>query len=77
MALWDFALDYGRMGVLTGTFEATEEEVKAAIGKTVWWYEELGKHSSDEFVLREDMITPHIESERGFNPLEHIEEGGE
>lgn len=72
MPLWDFELDYGRMGVLQGTFEATEEEVKAAIGKTVWWDEELGKHSNDEFVLAEDMITPHVEKPFGFNPLEGI-----
>lgn len=77
MALWDFELDYGRMGVLKGVFEATEEEVKAAIGKTVSWDEELGKHSQDEFILEEGMITPHVERSFGFDLLGNINEGVE
>ena len=75
--LWDFYLDYGRMGELSGTFEATEEEVEAAIGKTVWWSEELGKHSEDEFTLTRDMISPHEAGVRGFDPLQHIDEDEE
>lgn len=74
MPLWDFYLDYGRMGELEGTFEATEEEVETAIGKTVWWSEELGKHSEDEFTLTREMITPHKDGVHGFDPLENIEE---
>ena len=77
MPLWDFELDYGRMGVLHGTFEATEEEIEEAIGKTVWWDEELGKHSNDEFVLEKSMITPHVEKPFGFDPLNNIVEEDE
>lgn len=73
MPLWDFELDYGRQGVLRGTFEATEEEIDNAVGKSVSWYEELGKHSQDEFIFEKSMVTPHKEHETGFNPLENIE----
>lgn len=74
MLLWDFYLDYGRMGALSGTFEATEEEIEAAIGKTIWWSEELGKHSEGDFTLTRDMISSHTEKPVGFDPLEHIDE---
>lgn len=74
MPLWDFELDYGRQGTLSGTFEATEQEVKDALGKKVWWGDELGKHSEGEFIIEEGMITPHSASIRGFNPLDNIEE---
>ena len=37
--------DCGRMGDVRATFVATEEEVKSAIGKQVYFGEILGKHS--------------------------------
>ncbi len=73
--LWDFYLDYGRMGQLEGVFEATEEEIKNAIGKDVSWDELLGKHSCDTFTLEESMITPHkADKPMGFDPLECLDE---
>jgi hypothetical protein len=76
----------GRMGTLSGLFTATDEEVKAAIGQSVYFGEVLGKHSEvcgtleasevalvtddADFVSRFDEYG----CASGYNPLEYINE---
>ncbi len=43
--LYSFEWDCGRMGFVEGLFVATEEEIKDAIDKEVYFGEILGKHS--------------------------------
>lgn len=75
--LWEFYEDYGRHGELHGVFEATDEEIESAIGKTVWWDEELGKHSQGEVTLTKENLKPYVSGEMGWNPLEQLREEGE
>lgn len=43
--LWEFYMDFGRMGELDGLFVAYPSEIDDAIGKEVYFGEVLGKHS--------------------------------
>jgi hypothetical protein len=84
--LYRFYWDCGRSGELEGLFVATEEEVKDAIGRDVYFGEVLGKHSEVYGVLEEqDLdrldISPDAVAEvskflgsdwSGFNPLDYI-----
>jgi hypothetical protein len=86
--LWNFELDCGRMGSISGRFLATEEDVKAAIGQELYFGEVLGKHSDISATLEEGHITlvtdnPEflfqandlgIDLESGFNPLQYLPE---
>ena len=88
-ALYEFYVNCGRDGELTGLFIADTETVKGCIGRTVSFGEVLGKHSEVEFDLAEYMlklITANAEDiahmERifkgtvqvGYNPIQCIQE---
>ncbi|KAA9007242.1 hypothetical protein D3C73_184980 [compost metagenome] len=86
--LYKFGWDCGRMGDVEGLFVATEEEIKDAIGKEVYFGEILGKHSEifgtfDESDIEKLDISPDAVNEvskylgetwSGYNPLEYINE---
>ena len=55
--LYQFHWDCGRMGSILGIFAATEAEIKAALGKSLYFGEVLGKHSDIRGVLEEKDIT--------------------
>lgn len=56
-SLYKFEWDVGRMGELDGLFVAYDKEVKAAIGKEVYFGEVLGKHSEIYGELEESELT--------------------
>ena len=56
-AIYKFEADFGRYGVLRGLFLADKSEVKYLIGKELYFYEVLGKHSEIRFECKEDHIT--------------------
>ena len=84
--LYQWHWDCGRMGELHGIFVLKPAEINAAIGKTVYFGEVLGKHSDVFGVLKaEDFeridATPEFVAEFfrhfasfGYNPLDYIEE---
>lgn len=88
-ALWRMSFYAGRMGTVMGLFVATDEEVRAAIGKKVYFGEALGKHSDIHGPLEEgdverltdepDFIAKFEEYRcaSGYNPLECLVDGGE
>ena len=85
--LYEFQLDCGRMGELSGLFIAETFDIKNLIGETIYFGEVLGKHSEiicDEFdevnviVKSEDqeLITKlynvfKSNSISGYNPLDY------
>jgi len=87
--LYAYKLDCGRMGEVEGLFVAEEAIIMAALGRTVYFGEILGKHSEivadldinhltvksedPEFILK---LVEIIGSEHisGYNPLDYIEE---
>lgn len=86
LKLYEFFWDCGRQGDIVGLFIATEEQVKNAIGKRVYFGEVLGKHSEIYGILEErDLFVVSDDQEKiewlgrilgssvsGFNPLEYI-----
>ena len=87
--LYSFYWDCGRMGGLDGIFIAEESEVKAIIGKEIYFGEVLGKHSEICGTLDEDDIVVKTDDQAfikqlheimdcntisGFNPLDYHEE---
>lgn len=86
--LWKFYWDCGRMGSVEGLFVATEDEVRAAIGKHVYFGEILGKHSDifgdiDEGDIQKldldsntvEKVTALLcETWSGYNPLQYLSE---
>lgn len=74
----------GRAGTLHGLFTATDEEVKAAIGREIYFGEVLGKHSevygeldAKEVVLVTDDADfvkkfDEYKCASGYNPLEYF-----
>lgn len=89
--LYRFYWNCGRMGDVEGIFIATEEEVEAALGKTVYFGEILGKHSEiygelDRGDLTKLEVSDTTVSEllavvgktvSGYNPLEYLQEEDE
>lgn len=83
---YKFFWDCGRNGNLHGVFIASEEEIKNAIGKEVYFGEVLGKHSEihgtlDEGDLKiltsdpsEISLIKRLGLTSGFNPLNYMEE---
>ena len=61
--LYDFYVDYGRSGEITGLFIADEDAVKRSIGKHVHLGEVLGKHSDVSFDLEEDMFIDYFKGQ--------------
>ncbi len=55
--LYEFYLDCGRLGDITGMFVATDIAVAEAIGKTIGLGEALGKHSNITFTLESGHLT--------------------
>ncbi len=86
--LVEYHADFGRMGDLQGLFVCTEDELKAAMGESVYWGEVLGKHSEIDHDLSDDDITIKSEDQdfiaklvdllgtdiSGFNPVSKIQE---
>lgn len=78
--------DCGRQGSVEGVFISTPEEIKSAIGKTVYFGEVLGKHSEISGTLEEKDIQLVTQDPKaiqviedcnlttGFNPLDYLEE---
>ena len=54
--LYRFRFDCGRYGELNGLFFAMTEEITSLRGKTAYFGEVLGKHSSIEVELEDDMF---------------------
>ena len=85
--VYKFYWDCGRMGKLDGVFIATDDTIKIAIGKEVYFGEVLGKHSEiygildkgDVQLVSDDPVVVEIMEEHGlcsgYDPLEYIEEG--
>ena len=86
--LYSFDRNFGRMGDLDGLFIAEEAEVKAIIGKEIYFGEVLGKHSEIVVTLEEKDLavksedSAFIETLRevigrdtisGHNPLDYYE----
>jgi hypothetical protein len=76
---------FGRMGSLSGIFVATDEEFEAALGKSVYLGEVLGKHSDITAEINEQTVTcltaetqivnffEKYDLETGINPLDCLE----
>lgn len=86
-AVYSMFLEWGRMGTLTGTFLASEEDIMEASGKQVYFGEVLGKHSEiyvddfDEIII--DLVTDDPAAVKifreygltsGYNPFDYISE---
>jgi hypothetical protein len=83
-ALYRYTMDCGRMGSVQGLFIATDAEVKAALGKDVYFGEVLGKHSDISGTLEEkeferltddaDFVAKFkkFDCASGHNPLERL-----
>lgn len=81
--------DAGRMGSVCGLFTATDEEIKEAIGKEVYFGEVLGKHSEVYGTLEASEVTlvtddpdfvakfDEYQCASGYNPLEYLRENEE
>jgi len=87
--LYEYKVEYGRMGTVEGLFVADETIVMAAMGRIAHFGEILGKHSDislelairDMVVKSEDQnfISKLIEiigsnTISGYNPLDYMEE---
>lgn len=84
--LWRFYWYCGRMGNIEGLFVATEEEIRKAIGKDVYFGEIFGKYSEIYGTLHEndfekididpetvEKVTKYLgENWSGYNPLDYI-----
>jgi len=55
--LYQFELDWGRVGSLSGLFIEDEENIKQIIGEEVDFGEAMGKHSDVVDTMTEDMFT--------------------
>lgn len=55
--LYAFKWNCGRMGMVSALFVADDAEVKAAIGKEIYFGEILGKHSEISGTLNEKDLT--------------------
>lgn len=84
--IYRFVWDIRRMGELEGLFAATDEDVKNAINKDVYFGEVLGKHSDiggtleeeDIKLVTEDPVAVDVFKEHalycGYNPLHYLHE---
>lgn len=85
--LYEFFWDCGRMGNLTGLFIAEEDEIKAIIGKNLYFGEVLGKHSeisgkldSEDLIIKSEDLDFIEKLEEilgcnisGYNPFNYVE----
>jgi hypothetical protein len=84
--VYKFYWDCGRDGSLEGTFVATDEEIKNALGSELYFNDVLGKHSEVFGVFTEEDITlvtadpdavavfEKFDFQVGYNPLDFVEE---
>lgn len=84
--IYKFSWNCGRQGDVEGCFVATEESVKEATGKDVYFGEILGKHSDVYGTLEESEIKlittdpsavalfEKYDLNSGYNPLEYLDE---
>lgn len=87
-AIYKFYSDCGRMGELSGVFVAEEKKVEAAMDKTFYLSDVLGKHSEFTGTLNDDDVEltkvttdkefiklfEKYKLESGINPLDYIDE---
>ena len=85
-ALYKFHWDCGRQGDIDGLFVAEQDDIKAAIGKDIYFGEILGKHSEvygtlDDGDLTEITTDPEVvgvfekfKISCGYNPLNYLPE---
>ncbi|GGG60740.1 hypothetical protein [Hymenobacter glacieicola] len=83
-ALYKFYKDCGRSGDLSGVFLSTPEKIEGIIGKGLYFYEVLGKHSEISFAADAKQFTlvtdaPEVIKvvaehglESGINPFEYL-----
>ena len=88
IGLYSFEWDCGRQGYVEGLFITTEEDLKEAYGKSVYFGEILGKHSEVYGTLDEEdvsLVSDDLDkvawlegilgkSLSGYNPLDYIQE---
>lgn len=74
--LYSFHWDCRRMGDLTGVFIAEENEVKALIGKEVYFGEVLGKHSEIEGTIDAEDFTVRSDDQDLIAKLMGVFDGG-
>lgn len=55
--LYAFEQSYGRAGTLNMLFVATDDEIEALLGRSVPWYECLGKHSQSEYDFNDNTVS--------------------
>lgn len=87
-AIYKMNIDCGRMGDLEGVFIADTDEIKALIGKSIYFGEVLGKHSDIVITLTTSDVTEKSRDQAfiakvedifgdgtisGFNPLDYYE----
>ena len=84
--LWKFYWDCGRQGNVEGVFIASEEDVQATIGQSVYFGEILGKHSDVSGTIDPGEITVLTDNQEaikvlkkyigmdisGYNPLHYL-----
>jgi len=90
--IYKYVLDYSRMGYVDGLFIAEESEIQAAMGKTIYFGEILGKYSEVIDDLTEDSLTVLSDNQdfiakfievmgdgtiSGYNPLDYIQDEDE
>ena len=88
MGLYSYYLDCYRMGEVSGLFIASDDSIKANLGKNLYFGEILGKHSeiTDKFSL-ENITLLSTEPDKvswlmslvgvnvsGYNPLDFVDE---
>ena len=84
--LWKFYWDCGRQGDLEGVFIASDEDVQAIIGQSIYFGEALGKHSEVSGTIEPGEITLLTDNQEaievlkkyigmdisGYNPLRYL-----
>lgn len=88
--LWEFYRDCGHSGDLFGVFLATDEKIKSAIGKELYFAEVLGKRPAISCLLELEDLTLITDDQEfiarasdynllpaGINPLYYLPEDGD
>ena len=69
---FDFHVDCGRMGDISATFVATQEEVDNLCNKTVYFGEILGKHSEVELDMKPEYFTVKTDNQEFLEMAEKL-----
>ena len=71
-AIYEFDIDYGRMGDLKGVFVADQDEVAEMLGRTVYLGEVLGKHSDVSVAITDETLTVKTDDQDFIRKFEEI-----